>query len=93
MFSMTDMLKVPVRQGWLNRISYDGCFLWPGPQCILSCAKEHRVLPKQGFTCCLALDGVKVLPSGFDMEEKVLCLYYINVSYFSAILCTQMNLG
>lgn len=46
-----------------------GCNLL-GPQCILSCAKEHRVLPKQGFTCCLALDGVKVLPSGFNMEEK-----------------------
>ncbi|RVX15802.1 DNA topoisomerase 2-binding protein 1 [Vitis vinifera] len=42
-----------------------------GPQCVLSCAKEHRPLPKQGFTCCLAMDGVKVLASGFDMDEKV----------------------
>jgi hypothetical protein len=38
---------------------------------VLSCAKEHRPLPKQGFTCCLAMDGVKVLASGFDMDEKV----------------------
>lgn len=38
---------------------------------MLSCAKEHRPLPKQGFTCCLAMDGVKVLASGFDMDEKV----------------------
>lgn len=47
-----------------------GCNLL-GPQCVLSCAKEHRPLPKQGFTCCLAMDGVKVLASGFDMDEKV----------------------
>uniref|UniRef100_A0A804JKA6 BRCT domain-containing protein n=1 Tax=Musa acuminata subsp. malaccensis TaxID=214687 RepID=A0A804JKA6_MUSAM len=47
-----------------------GCKLL-GPQCILSCAKEHRSLPKQGYTCCLAMDGVKVLASGFDKDEKV----------------------
>ncbi|KAG6735933.1 hypothetical protein POTOM_061382 [Populus tomentosa] len=34
-----------------------GCNLL-GPHCVLSCAKEHRPLPKQGFTCCLAMDGV-----------------------------------
>ena len=45
-----------------------------GPQCVFSCAKEHRPLPKQGFTCCLAMDGVKVLASGFDMDEKVSCV-------------------
>ncbi|KAL7208690.1 hypothetical protein ACSBR1_030429 [Camellia fascicularis] len=47
-----------------------GCNLL-GPQCMLSCAKEHRPLPKQGFTCCLAMDGVKVLASGFEMDEKL----------------------
>ncbi|KAA8546448.1 hypothetical protein F0562_002813 [Nyssa sinensis] len=47
-----------------------GCNLL-GPQCVLSCAKEHRVLPKQGFTCCLAMDAVKILASGFEMDEKV----------------------
>uniref|UniRef100_A0A6N2MA89 BRCT domain-containing protein n=1 Tax=Salix viminalis TaxID=40686 RepID=A0A6N2MA89_SALVM len=47
-----------------------GCNLL-GPHCVLSCAKEHRSLPKQGFTCCLAMDGIKVLASGFDMDEKV----------------------
>ncbi|KAF6170501.1 hypothetical protein GIB67_031909 [Kingdonia uniflora] len=49
-----------------------GCNLI-GPQCVLSCAKENRGLPKQqgGFTCCLAMEGVKVLASGFDKEEKV----------------------
>ncbi|GAB2289813.1 hypothetical protein Dimus_024119 [Dionaea muscipula] len=46
-----------------------GCNLL-GPQCILSCAKERRALPKQGFTCCLAMDGIKVLASGFDQEER-----------------------
>ncbi|KAI3761706.1 hypothetical protein L1987_52127 [Smallanthus sonchifolius] len=30
----------------------------------------YRVLPKQGFTCCLAMDGVKILASGFEMKEK-----------------------
>ncbi|KAG0501899.1 hypothetical protein HPP92_001971 [Vanilla planifolia] len=48
----------------------NGCNL-VGPQCILSCAKEHRMLPKNGYTCCLAMDGVKVLSSGFNREEKV----------------------
>ncbi|KAE9595895.1 putative BRCT domain-containing protein [Lupinus albus] len=47
-----------------------GCKLL-GPRCVLSCAKECRPLPKQGFTCCLAMDGVKLLASGFDMDEKV----------------------
>ncbi|KAG6527649.1 hypothetical protein ZIOFF_009775 [Zingiber officinale] len=42
-----------------------------GPQCILSCAKEYRNLPKQGYTCCLSMDGVKILASGFDKDEKV----------------------
>ncbi|KAJ6821041.1 putative DNA topoisomerase 2-binding protein 1-A isoform X1 [Iris pallida] len=46
-----------------------GCNLL-GPHCVLSCAKEHRVLPKQGYTCCLAMDGVKVLASGFEKDEK-----------------------
>ncbi|XWS21680.1 hypothetical protein CRYUN_Cryun30bG0075000 [Craigia yunnanensis] len=47
-----------------------GCNLL-GPQCVLSCAKENRALPKQGFTCCFAMEGLKVLASGFDMDEKV----------------------
>ncbi|XP_019246538.1 PREDICTED: DNA topoisomerase 2-binding protein 1 [Nicotiana attenuata] len=47
-----------------------GCNLI-GPQCVLSCAKEQRPLPQQGFTCCLAMDGVKILASGFEMDEKV----------------------
>ncbi|RDY12356.1 DNA topoisomerase 2-binding protein 1, partial [Mucuna pruriens] len=51
-----------------------GCKLL-GPRCVLSCAKVPRPLPNQGFTCCLAMDGVKVLASGFDMDEK--CLVYV----------------
>lgn len=53
------------------------CFIYysAGPRCVLSCAKEQRPLPKQGFTCCLAMDGVKVLASGFDADEKVLWLF------------------
>jgi hypothetical protein len=50
-------------------------YYFTGPQCVLSCAKEHRVLPKQGFTCCLAMDGVKVLASGFEKDEKVYFAY------------------
>ncbi|XP_062198046.1 uncharacterized protein LOC133900812 [Phragmites australis] len=46
-----------------------GCNLL-GPQCILSCAKERRFLPKQSYTCCLAMDGVKILCSGFEKAEK-----------------------
>nr|XP_043612844.1 DNA topoisomerase 2-binding protein 1 [Erigeron canadensis] len=47
-----------------------GCNLL-GPQCVFFCAKEHRELPKQGFTCCLAMDGVKILASGFELETKI----------------------
>ncbi|CAM0151749.1 unnamed protein product [Urochloa decumbens] len=46
-----------------------GCKLL-GPQCILSCAKERRFLPKQSYTCCLAMDGVTILCSGFEKAEK-----------------------
>lgn len=38
---------------------------------MVSCAKERRSLPDQGYTCCLAMDGVKILASGFEMDEKV----------------------
>ncbi|WCJ44425.1 transcription coactivators [Euphorbia peplus] len=47
-----------------------GCNLL-GPQCVLSCAKQHRALPKQGYTCCLAMDGIGILASGFETDEKV----------------------
>ncbi|KAH6769080.1 hypothetical protein C2S51_014416 [Perilla frutescens var. frutescens] len=47
-----------------------GCNLI-GPQCVLFCAKERRVLPKQGYTCCLALDGVNIVASGFERDVKV----------------------
>ncbi|XP_057442668.1 uncharacterized protein LOC130734326 isoform X2 [Lotus japonicus] len=47
-----------------------GCKLL-GPRCVLSCAREQRPLPKKGFTCCLAMEGVKLLASGFDADEKV----------------------
>ncbi|CAI9266608.1 unnamed protein product [Lactuca saligna] len=52
-----------------NDLRQKGCNLI-GPQCIFSCAKENRVLPKQGFTCCLAMDGVNILTSGFEKEGK-----------------------
>lgn len=51
-------------------LSAQGCNLI-GPECIFRCAKEHRSFPKQGYTCCLAMDGVKVLASGFEKEEKI----------------------
>ncbi|KAJ4836412.1 hypothetical protein Tsubulata_015859 [Turnera subulata] len=53
----------------LDDLRAKGCNLL-GPQCVFACAKENRPLPKQGYTCCLAMDGVKVLASGFDMNEK-----------------------
>ncbi|XP_039170840.1 DNA topoisomerase 2-binding protein 1-like isoform X3 [Eucalyptus grandis] len=46
-----------------------GCKL-VGPQCVVSCAKERRPLPQKGYTCCLAMEGVKVLASGFEVDEK-----------------------
>ncbi|KAL2317840.1 hypothetical protein Fmac_031716 [Flemingia macrophylla] len=53
-----------------NDLKSKGCNLL-GPRCVLSCAKARRPLPTQGFTCCLAMEGVKVLASGFEMDEKV----------------------
>ncbi|KAK4780167.1 hypothetical protein SAY87_016273 [Trapa incisa] len=46
-----------------------GCKL-VGPPCVISCAKERKSLPEQSYSCCLAMDGVKVLASGFEMNEK-----------------------
>lgn len=46
---------------------------------MFSCANEHRSLPKQGYTCCLALDGVNVLASGFEEDEKVaVCAFFFS---------------
>ncbi|KAK4751984.1 hypothetical protein SAY87_020782 [Trapa incisa] len=46
-----------------------GCKL-VGPPCVISRAKERKSLPEQLYACCLAMDGVKVLASGFEMNEK-----------------------
>lgn len=56
---------------------------------MLSCSRELRALPKQGFTCCLAMDGVNVLASGFDEDEKVLCFWYVHV--FPHIWTTDLD--
>ncbi|MCO5604802.1 hypothetical protein L7F22_058974 [Adiantum nelumboides] len=40
------------------------------PDCLVGCAKEHRPFPRQGYTCCLAMEGVKVLATGFEKTEK-----------------------
>ncbi|VFQ92115.1 unnamed protein product [Cuscuta campestris] len=47
-----------------------GCNLI-GPRCIRFCANECRKLPSKGFTCCFAMEGVKVLASGFAGDEKL----------------------
>ncbi|KAL9259425.1 Ubinuclein-1-like protein [Drosera capensis] len=65
-----------------------GCNLI-GPQCVLSCAKERRPLPKQGFTCCLAMDGIKVIASGFDAEERGKVVKYVMA--MGGILLTRMS--
>ncbi|KAK9096174.1 hypothetical protein Sjap_021671 [Stephania japonica] len=60
-----------------NHVKFDdlkakGCKLI-GPECVISCAKENRSLPKrEDFTCCLAMDGVKVIASGFEKDEKAM---------------------
>lgn len=40
---------------------------------MLSCATERRALPNQEYTCCLALDGVNIVASGFEEDVKVQC--------------------
>lgn len=59
---------------------------------MFSCAKEHRTLPKQGFTCCLAMDGVKVLASGFEADEKVSCFWYVNLCYNICTCCLSLTI-
>lgn len=61
-----------------------------GPQCVLSCAKEGRPLPQGGFTCCLAMDGLKVLASGFLIDEKVLLRLLLSVCIID-ILCSLLG--
>jgi topoisomerase (DNA) II binding protein 1 len=41
-----------------------------GPECVLRCAREFRRLPDRDYTCCLALEGVSVLLTGFAGDEK-----------------------
>ncbi|KAL0413648.1 UNVERIFIED_CONTAM: hypothetical protein Sradi_1566500 [Sesamum radiatum] len=63
--ALHDALKLNGAQEKFEDLRAKGC-----PQCVLSCAKEHRVLPNQDFTCCLAMDGVNILASGFEKDEK-----------------------
>ena len=46
-------------------------------------------MPKQGYTCCFAMDGVKVLASGFEADEKVPCLWYVYV--FLNFMCELLK--
>ncbi|KAG0589273.1 hypothetical protein KC19_1G008800 [Ceratodon purpureus] len=41
-----------------------------GPECVLRCAREFKRLPDREYTCCLALEGVSVLLTGFIGDEK-----------------------
>lgn len=41
-----------------------------GPECVLRCAREGKRLPDREYTCCLALQGVSVLLTGFTVDEK-----------------------
>ncbi|XP_024371130.1 uncharacterized protein [Physcomitrium patens] len=41
-----------------------------GPECVLRCAREGKRLPDRDYTCCLALEGVSVLLTGFSGDEK-----------------------
>lgn len=41
-----------------------------GPECVLRCARGRRPLPCQKYACCLAMDGVGVLITGFSPQEK-----------------------
>jgi len=59
---------------FVNFLNWIYVYCVAGPQCALFCAKEGRPLPQRGFTCCLAMDGLKVLASGFLVDEKVLLL-------------------
>lgn len=43
-----------------------------GFQCIQRCAKDKLKLPSyKSFTCCFALEGIRVFGSGFDSKERV----------------------
>ncbi|TKY56104.1 DNA topoisomerase 2-binding protein 1-A [Spatholobus suberectus] len=70
LFLLFFLIPISASQEKFDDLKSKGCKLL-GPRCVLSCAKAGRPLPKQGFTCCLAMEGVKVLASGFDMDEKV----------------------
>lgn len=42
-----------------------------GPECVCRCAREFKRLPdRDEYTCCLALEGVSVLLTGFTDHER-----------------------
>lgn len=41
-----------------------------GPECVFRCARDSKRLPDREYTCCLALQGVSILLTGFAGEEK-----------------------
>ncbi|KAJ3671664.1 hypothetical protein LUZ60_007743 [Juncus effusus] len=62
------VISSPNHEKFANLKSRGCCLL--GPQCVFFCAKEHRTFPKKDYTCCLTMDGVKVITSGFEKDEK-----------------------
>ncbi|KAG6416172.1 hypothetical protein SASPL_123596 [Salvia splendens] len=67
--ALHDVLNFNDAQEKFEYLRSNNCNLL-GPQCVLFCAKERRKLPNQGYTCCIAFDGVNIVTSGFEKDVK-----------------------
>ncbi|KAL3696336.1 hypothetical protein R1sor_010412 [Riccia sorocarpa] len=55
-----------------------------GPECILQCARERRPLPSRKYTCCLSLEGTRILATGFDKKKKV------HIDHLVSAMCGEL---
>ncbi|KAL2642951.1 hypothetical protein R1flu_010538 [Riccia fluitans] len=55
-----------------------------GPECILQCARERRPLPNRKYTCCMSLEGMRILATGFEKKKK------IRIEHLVSAMCGEL---
>ncbi|OAE33724.1 hypothetical protein AXG93_601s1120 [Marchantia polymorpha subsp. ruderalis] len=55
-----------------------------GPECMLQCARDRRPLPNRKFTCCMSMEGMRILATGFDKKKK------LHIEHLVSAMCGEL---
>ncbi|KAG6554667.1 hypothetical protein Mapa_003685 [Marchantia paleacea] len=55
-----------------------------GPECMLQCARDRRPLPNRKYTCCMSMEGMRILATGFDKKKK------LHIEHLVSAMCGEL---